>query len=542
MSDRSTEGQAMKKATLEIVGLYVLIAGAWVLLSDQALLWLVKDPDLCLWMQTYKGWGFVLVTAALLYVVLSRRLKLLERAQDAQKQLMERLQQYLSASPVISYALRIENNQASPIWVSENITGILGYTMEELLQPSWWDDHLHPDDRKEAQAKVWSSFFETGTLDHKYRFLCKDGTVIWIQDQIRLVRDESGTPREAIGVWTNITELKLTEEKLRKRESFIRAVLDNLPIGVAVNSIDPHVVFGYMNDLFPRFYRTTREAITDPDTFWNAVYEDPEFREKMQKQVRDDYASGDPARLYWPDVPITRRGSETTYITARNITIPGEGLMVSTVWDVTERKRLELERQVIIDKLRLGLAATVQTVSAVVEARDPYTAGHQRRVSDLARAIAREMGLPDDQIEGIRVAGIIHDIGKISVPSEILSKPSKLSLIEFQLIQVHPEAGFEILRDVEFPWPVAKAVLQHHERMDGSGYPRGLKGEEIIIEARVLAVADVVESMASHRPYRPTLGIEAALDEIEKNKGISYDKNAVDACLKLFREKGYQLP
>ncbi|MGV8080727.1 MAG: HD domain-containing phosphohydrolase [Syntrophales bacterium] len=532
----------MRKATLEIVGLYVLMAGAWVLLSDQALLWLVKDPDLCLWMQTYKGWSFVLITAALLYVALSRRLKLLERAQDAQKQLMERLQQYLSASPVISYALRIENNQASPIWVSENITGILGYTMEELLQPSWWDDHLHPDDRKEAQAKVWSSFFETGTLDHKYRFLCKDGTVIWIQDQIRLVRDESGTPREAIGVWTNITELKLTEEKLRKRESFIRAVLDNLPIGVAVNSIDPHVVFGYMNDLFPRFYRTTRDAITDPDTFWNAVYEDPEFREKMQKQVRDDYASGDPARLYWPDVPITRRGSETTYITARNITIPGEGLMVSTVWDVTERKRLELERQVIIDKLRLGLAATVQTVSAVVEARDPYTAGHQRRVSDLARAIAREMGLPDDQIEGIRVAGIIHDIGKISVPSEILSKPSKLSPVEFRLIQVHPEAGYEILKDVEFPWPVARTVLQHHERMDGSGYPNGLRGEDIILEARILAVADVVESMASHRPYRPTLGLEAALDEIAQHRGSRYDTVVVDACATLFRDKEYQLP
>jgi len=532
----------MRKATLEIVGLYVLIAGAWILLSDQALLRLVKDPDLCLWMQTYKGWGFVLVTAVLLYVALYRRLKLLERAQDAQKELMERLQNYLSVSPVISYALRIENDQASPIWVSENITQILGYTMEELQQPSWWDDHLHPDDREEARANVWSSSFATGALDHKYRFLCKDGTVIWIQDQIRLVRDERGTPREAIGVWTNITELKQTEEKLRKREGFIRAVLDNLPIGVAVNSIDPRVVFGYMNDLFPKYYRTTREAITDPDTFWNAVYEDPEFREKMKRQVLDDYASGDPARLYWPDVPITRRGSETTYITARNISLPGEGLSVSTVWDVTERKRLELERQVIIDKLREGLAATVQTITAVVEARDPYTAGHQRRVSDLARAIAHEMGLPGDQIEGIRVAGVIHDIGKISIPSEILSKPSKLSLVEFELIQVHPEAGYEILRDVEFPWPIARTVLQHHERMDGSGYPNGLKGEEILPEARILAVADVVESMASHRPYRPTLGIEAALEEIGKNRGTLYDKTAVDACLRLFRDRGYQLP
>jgi HD-GYP domain-containing protein (c-di-GMP phosphodiesterase class II) len=178
---------------------------------------------------------------------------------------------------------------------------------------------------------------------------------------------------------------------------------------------------------------------------------------------------------------------------------------------------------------------------STIEVRDPYTSGHQSRSADVARAIATEMGLPQEQIEGLRMAGSIHDIGKLSIPAEILSKPSKLSEIEFALIKEHSQKGYEILQDVESPWPLAEIVYQHHEGMDGSGYPRNLKGNDILIEARILNVADVVEAMASHRPYRPSLGIDAALNEIEKNRGTKYDEAVVDACLKLFREKGYQL-
>jgi HD-GYP domain-containing protein (c-di-GMP phosphodiesterase class II) len=174
--------------------------------------------------------------------------------------------------------------------------------------------------------------------------------------------------------------------------------------------------------------------------------------------------------------------------------------------------------------------------------RDPYTAGHQIRSADLARAIATEMGLPQEEIDGIRIAGSIHDIGKLSIPAEILSKPTKLNDLEFSLVKKHAQSGYEMLKDLESPWPLAEIVFQHHERINGSGYPRNLKGNEILIEARIMAVADVVEAMASHRPYRPTLGIEAALEEIEKNKGVLYDDTVADACLRLFREKGYQLP
>ena len=209
--------------------------------------------------------------------------------------------------------------------------------------------------------------------------------------------------------------------------------------------------------------------------------------------------------------------------------------------DITGRRRAEEELQTTLSSLRKAVNTTIQVLVAAIEARDPYTAGHQKRVADLACAIATEMGNPPEIVEGIRMAGCIHDIGKLSLPAEILSKPTKLTALEFALIKEHSQSGYEILKDVESPWPLAEMVYQHHERMDGSGYPRNLKGAEILIEARILAVADVVESMASHRPYRPALGLDAALEEIENNKGTLYDADAVDACLILFREKGYQL-
>ena len=207
--------------------------------------------------------------------------------------------------------------------------------------------------------------------------------------------------------------------------------------------------------------------------------------------------------------------------------------------DITERKRAEEKLQQTLESLKRAVGTTIQVLVSALEVRDPYTAGHQSRVADLACAIATEMGLDQEQIEGIRMAGSIHDIGKLSIPAEILTKPTKLTDNEFALIKVHSETGYDMLKDVESPWPLAQIVYQHHERMDGSGYPNNLKGDKIILDARIMAVADVVEAMASHRPYRAALGIEKALDEIMKNKGILYDEIVADICLKLFTEKGY---
>ncbi|MFB3897422.1 MAG: HD domain-containing phosphohydrolase [bacterium] len=210
------------------------------------------------------------------------------------------------------------------------------------------------------------------------------------------------------------------------------------------------------------------------------------------------------------------------------------------VIDITERKKAEQDLMNSYANLRRVLGETVNSLSSALETRDPYTAGHQRRDAQLACAIAKEMKLSEDQIEGLRIAALLHDIGKMAVPAEILSKPTKLTELEFNLIKVHPEVGYNIVKDIEFPWPVAQTVYQHQERLNGSGYPRGLKGNEILLEARILIVADVVEAMSSHRPYRPSLGIEKALDEIKKNKGILYDPQVADACLKLFTEHQFK--
>jgi len=208
--------------------------------------------------------------------------------------------------------------------------------------------------------------------------------------------------------------------------------------------------------------------------------------------------------------------------------------------EITERKRVEEELRQSYEKLRRTLEGTVHALASTAEKRDPYTAGHQQRVTRLACAMAQEMGVPEEQIEGIRVAGTLHDIGKIYVPAEILNKPGRLTEMEMGLIKTHPQVGYDILKTIEFPWPVAQIVLQHHERMDGFGYPQRLSGEEILLEPRILAVADVVEAMSSHRPYRPAHGIDKALEEISQNRDVLYDPEVVDACLKLFTEKGFK--
>lgn len=199
----------------------------------------------------------------------------------------------------------------------------------------------------------------------------------------------------------------------------------------------------------------------------------------------------------------------------------------------TERRQAEEQLSESLRRLRAAMEEIVQAMALAVETRDPYTAGHQQRVADLASAIAQKIGLSADRVEGIRLAGVIHDIGKLYVPSEFLSKPTRLSELEFAIIKQHAQVGYEILKGIDFPWPVSQMVLQHHERNDGSGYPQGLLSKNILLEAKILAVADVVEAMSSHRPYHPALGLEAALEEINEHKGLLYEPKIVEACSQL---------
>ena len=221
--------------------------------------------------------------------------------------------------------------------------------------------------------------------------------------------------------------------------------------------------------------------------------------------------------------------------------------VIINVSSTFRRQRLEVESRIYSENLEQTVAdrtaklletldGVIRIIAQIVETRDPYTAGHQQRVAELACAMAEKMGFSPDQVKGIRMAGLIHDLGKIAVPAEILSKPSRLNDMEFGLIKFHPRTGYDVLKGIEFPWPLAEVVHQHHEKMNGSGYPQGLKENEILPEARILVVADVVEAMASHRPYRAALGIDAALDEISKNRGVLYDSQVVDVCLRVFRD------
>jgi PAS domain S-box-containing protein/putative nucleotidyltransferase with HDIG domain len=230
-------------------------------------------------------------------------------------------------------------------------------------------------------------------------------------------------------------------------------------------------------------------------------------------------------------------------IICNSYNIDHQKIIQCNIRDITDRRASEADLA-LIEKVRLvkQLKSTVKSLSNVIEARDPFTAGHQKRVAHLVSAIATDMGLTPTEIEGLNLACLVHDIGKISIPAEILTKPSALTPLEVAMLRSHAQIGFDILKPLIFPWPVAQFVLQHHERLDGSGYPNGLKGDDICLGARIIGVADTVEAMSSNRPYRPALGLDAALNEITNNRGILFDPRVVDICLNLFKEKGYQLP
>ena len=246
-----------------------------------------------------------------------------------------------------------------------------------------------------------------------------------------------------------------------------------------------------------------------------------------------------------PEEPILTSNKGQRLLHTRKVRILGPDgkskYLLGISEDITEQQQSKIDLQNSLIKLQETIKGTIETIALIGEARDPYTSGHQKRVSDLAASIAIYMHLSKYQVEGIRMAGLIHDLGKIQVPAEILSKPGKISNLEFDLIKIHPQVGYDLLKDIKFPWPIAQMILQHHEKMDGSGYPQGLAGDEIMLEARILAVSDIVEAMSSHRPYRPALGTEKALAQIKQDAGGLLDVDVVDACLKLFKQ-GYQLP
>ncbi|MBN1532469.1 MAG: response regulator [Spirochaetes bacterium] len=323
------------------------------------------------------------------------------------------------------------------------------------------------------------------------------------------------------------------DKKLRNSEQKLSTILNSIVDAVIVTDIN-----GYINYMNPVAEEMTECRLENCQTRINDIVNIENTAIKIMKGNHS--------------IPLDQGQSYNYLITKSGRRIPVEysvapqkdrlGAFVGTVMvirDITERVKSEEMVMEGINLLRKTMGGMIQAIAYTIETRDPYTAGHQRRVSDLAREIAKTMGLTRFSIEGIRLAGVIHDLGKISVPAEILSKPGRLTEIEFSLIKIHPQIGYEIIKPIDFPWPVADIIYQHHERVDGSGYPRGLTGGEIMIEAKILAVADVVEAMASHRPYRASLGIDLALEEISSNRGSHYEGDVVDTCIDLFTNRGY---
>ena len=335
-------------------------------------------------------------------------------------------------------------------------------------------------------------------------------------------------------------DLENTNQKLRKSEEIYRLSFKNVTDIICL--VDNNLVF---SDISPSVEKAMG---LKPEYFIGRSVTDlkellaPESFERIIANLRQ-ILGGDaiPSETY----QFFTKDGATAYGEISGAPLVQNGMITGLIGiarDITNRKKTEEKLERSFEQIRRALHATVHAMSATIEARDPYTAGHHRRVSDLARTIATEMNLTHDQIEGIRTAGTLHDIGKISVPAEILCKPGRLTAVELDLVKVHPMSGYNILKGIDFPWPIARMVLEHHERVDGSGYPNGLTGDKLLNGSKILAVADVVESMTSHRPYRAGLGIDMALDEIQKNRGILYDPEVVDACLRIFREKVYTFP
>jgi PAS domain S-box-containing protein len=571
-----------------------------------------------------------------------------------------RLQLYLSVSPATIYVLHAGEQGLLTDWVSENIETQTGFNAAEAAAPDWWRRHVHPDDRDSTMAAT-AMLAPGETASQEYRFQHKDGSIIWINDQIRRVNGAIGEPVRYIGAWLDITarrrvEFELRESELRYRQMFranphpmwvydlqdlrFLAVNDAAIrhygysesefLGMTIADIRPaedvprllHSIassshhdieesgiwrhrrkdgalidveitshaFDYQglraeivlaNDVTERV-RLERER-NSAEVKFRSLVEQSLVGVFMVKDERIAYANPRVNEIFCHEAApgeITnfsdfidetdhervntllaqlregriksarlefqgrrRDGSALTVGAQASMTeVDGEAVVIGVVQDITDKAHAEQLTRDYLKHIERSMLGTVDAISQMMDLRDPYTAGHERRVGEIAAAIAAEMGLDESTQRGLRIAGSVHDIGKITVPAEILSRPGRLSPIEYEIIKTHAQQGYEVLKSIDFPWPVAEVARQHHERIDGSGYPRGLRGDEILLEARILAVADVVESMASHRPYRATLGIEVALAEIEQHTGRFYDLNVSAACLRLFRDKGYTIP
>ena len=352
-----------------------------------------------------------------------------------------------------------------------------------------------------------------------------DGSVE-LKTRLTPVRDSDGVCLRIVGVCRDVTDQRKSERHLRKQSRRLGNILDSISDGFVVTDREWRVTF--LNARAEQILGGTRAALSGT-LIWEAL---SELQLDVLRKAIEITGARHGARS--SDIVVHEGGR---WLSVR--AYPSQEGTAIYLQDISDCKRAEQALKQGLEQMQTSLEGIVNAMAFAIEMRDPYTGGHQRRVSALACAIARQMGFPVEQIETLRIAGLLHDIGKISIPAEILNRPGKLSEAERIIVRTHAQIGYEILKEIEFASPIALIALQHHERLDGSGYPQGIQADAIIPEARILAVADVVEAMASHRPYRPALGVEAALKEVMAHRGLQYDDVAVGACLSAFAESGF---
>ena len=441
----------------------------------------------------------------------------------------ENFRHSLDDSPL---GVRIVTATGELIYANQEILNIYGYESFEEMKSNPREKRYTPESCVEHEArKAKRRRGEDVPSNYEVSIIRKDGSIRNLEVFRKQVLWNGETQFQAL--YSDITKRKQAEKNLRDSEERYRVVVEHAQESILITQ-HMKIVFAITAAAENTGYSVQALTALDlkklihPDDINMVV--DYHSRRLNGKKVPSIYSF----RIICRDKTV-----KWVELNATLIQWEKKPAILNFLTDITARKLLDEERSESFKRTKETLDATVNSIAMIVETRDPYTTGHQLRVSHLARDIAEEMGLTLDQKEFIGTAAIIHDIGKLSIPSEILSKPTKLTALEFELIKTHSQSGYNILKDIKFPWPVATVILQHHERMNGSGYPNKLKGKDILLEARIVALADVVEAISSHRPYRPTLGINFALDEITKNRVILYDAHVVDACLRLFLKKNY---
>lgn len=420
-------------------------------------------------------------------------------------------------------------NRAHQLW--------LGYTAQDVPTMQDWMAHVYPEVQvREELMQRWQQDVQAANSGEavaspEVRLRCKDGSERIARGSMTVVDDD------AIVAWTDLTDIRRSEQALRDSEKHFRGMIEQTITGIYVVRDE---LLLYANPRFCEIVGQPADALLGQNLF-QAIGATDQVREQV-RAAQEKLSAGERAVSVSVSFHLQDGGTIELGLHATQGQWDGQTATVVMVQDITERRRAEEKIAGYVRQLESSMRGTLQAVSNMIDVRDPYTAGHERRVGEIAGAIAREMGWSEQRCQELELVGLVHDIGKIAVPVEILSKPGRLTAMEMALVRGHAQAGYDILKDVSFSFPVAEPIWQHHERLDGSGYPRGLKGDEIVPEARILAVADVLESIAAHRPYRPALGLEMALSELEKGRGTQFDPEVLDAVLRLLRDKGYTLP